>query len=112
VVDLGAAWCDSTGLPLPVGLNVVRRALGRELAQEIALICRESLRWAHNHYDEAFTFASQFGRGCAADHVRMFSNADTLCLPSDARLALRVMFDRVAAMGIGPSVGHFEVIDA
>lgn len=112
VADLGAAWTEETGLPLPVGLNIVRRALGRPLAQSIATACRDSLQWGMDHYDEAFAFASGFGRGCAADHVRMFSNADTLRLPPEARAGVRMMFDRVAALGIGPKVKQFEVIDA
>ena len=112
VADLGVTWWEDTGLPLPVGLNVVRQALGRDLAADVAAACRDSLQWALDHYDEAFAFASTFGRGCAAEHVRMFSNADTLCLPPDARAALRVMFDRVAALGIVPRVNQVEVIDA
>lgn len=111
VADLGETWCDDTGLPLPVGLNIVRRALGRELADDIARTCRRSLAWGHAHFDEAFAFASKFGRGCAAQHVEMFSNDDTLCLPEDVRQAMRVIFDRVAALGIGPKVDKFEVID-
>jgi 1,4-dihydroxy-6-naphthoate synthase len=112
VADLGVAWWEDTGLPLPVGLNVVRRGLGRETARRVAAACRDSLQWAMDHYEEAFAFASGFGRGCAEQHVRMFSNGDTLCLPQDARLAIRVMFDRVATLGIGPRVEAFEVIDA
>jgi 5,8-dihydroxy-2-naphthoate synthase len=111
VADLGATWCEDTGLPLPVGLNIVRRALGRDLANDIAQTCRRSLAWGHEHFDEAFAFASKFGRGCAAQHVEMFSNDDTLCLPADVRQAMRVMFDRVAALGIGPKVDKIEVID-
>ena len=112
VADLGAAWWEDTGLPLPVGLNLVHRRCGRGLAMAAAAACHDSLRWGLDHYDEAFAFASGFGRGCAKDHIRMFSNADTLCLPPDARQGVRVMFDRVAALGIGPSVEDFEVIDA
>lgn len=112
VADLGAAWCQETGLPLPVGLNIVRRALGGDLARDIARTCRRSLEWGHEHFDEAFAYASRFGRGCAAQHVQMFSNNDTLCLPGDVRRAMRVMFDRVAALGIGPAVGEIEVVDA
>ena len=111
IADLGVTWCEDTGLPLPVGLNLVRRSLGIGLSREINSACERSLRWAHAHFDEAFAFASQFGRGCAADHVRMFSNHDTLCMPEDVRAALRIMFDRVSALGIGPRVENIEVID-
>ncbi len=111
VTDLGASWCDDTGLPLPVGLNIVRKALGQDLCNDIANTCRRSLRWSKDHFDEAFEFASRFGRGCAAQHVQMFSNEDTLNLPQDVRQAMRVMFDRVAALGIGPKIDRIEVID-
>jgi 5,8-dihydroxy-2-naphthoate synthase len=111
VADLGAAWSDDTGLPLPVGLNIVRRELGEDLCNDIARTCRRSLRWSKDHFDEAFKFASQFGRGCAAQHVEMFSNDDTMNLPDDVRRAMRVMFDRVNALGVGPKVDRIEVVD-
>lgn len=112
VCDLGQTWCEDTGLPLPVGLNVIRRELGRDTASGVADVCERSLQWAMDHYDEAFAFASTFGRGCAEQHVSMFSNQDTLCLPGDARKALGIMFDRVAALGIGPRLEGVEIIDA
>ena len=64
------------------------------------------------HFDEAFAFASRFGRGCAQKHVEMFSNTDTLCMPRDVRCAMRLMFDRVAELGIAPRLTDIEVIDA
>lgn len=111
VCDLGAAWCEDTGLPLPVGLNVVRKDLGRDTARQVAAICRRSLQWGLAHFDEAFLFASRFGRGCSQRHIEMFSNQDTLCLPDDVRRAMRIMFDRVAVLGIAPAIDSFEVID-
>jgi 1,4-dihydroxy-6-naphthoate synthase len=111
VCDLGAAWCEDTGLPLPVGLNVVRRSIGRAAAVEIARTCARSLRWAHSNFDEAFAFAQRFGRGCAQQHVAMFSNEDTVRLPVDVRVALPLMFERVAALGLGPRVANIEIID-
>lgn len=112
IADLGATWCDETGLPLPVGLNLVHRRHGRDGAAAIARACKQSLLWAMENFDEAFAFASKFGRGCARQHVAMFSNADTLCMPPDVRTAMRLMFDRVAALGIAPQIGEIEVIDA
>ena len=112
VCDLGAAWCEDTGLPLPVGLNVVRRALGPSTARGIAEVCRDSLRWGLDHFDEAFAFASQFGRGCSRQHISMFSNQDTLCLATDVREALRLMFERTAKLGLTPRISDWEIIDA
>jgi len=112
VCDLGETWCQDTGLPLPVGLNVLRRSVGDETAGRVAEICERSLQWAMDHYSEALAFASQFGRGCAEQHIAMFSNSDTLCLADDARRALGVMFHRVAELGIGPHLKQHDIVDA
>jgi len=112
VCDLGAAWCEDTGLPLPVGLNVIHRRFERETAREVARTCVRSLRWAQDHVDEAMAFAGRFGRGCAQQHVAMFSNEDTVRLADDVRAALPILFERVAVLGLGPRIGRFEVIDA
>lgn len=111
VRDLGAAWCDDTGLPLPVGLNLVRRSLGYELMNDIQRTCRRSMDWAQANFEEAFAFASNFGRGCAQDHVAMFSNEDTRCLPAEVRQAMALMFGRIAGLGLGPAIGEAEIID-
>jgi 1,4-dihydroxy-6-naphthoate synthase len=110
VCDLGAAWCDETGLPLPVGLNVVHKRVGRALACQIDAACRQSLQWALDHLDEALAAASQFGRGCTRQFVSMFSNGDTLNMPDDVERALPVLFERVASLGLGPQLNDFEVI--
>jgi 1,4-dihydroxy-6-naphthoate synthase len=112
VRDLGAAWTEESELPLPVGLNVARRALGREAAEGIARTCRDSFLWARAHQREAMAFADRFGRGCAADFVPMFSNDDTLCMPDDVRRGLRVLFDQLAERGWAPRLETIEVIDA
>lgn len=111
VCDLGAAWSEDTTLPLPVGLNIVNKRLGYEAARRIADACVRSLRWALANFDEAFAYASQFGRGCAQQHIAMFSNEDTACLPADVRAALPIMFRRVADLGLAPRIGAYEIID-
>jgi 1,4-dihydroxy-6-naphthoate synthase len=110
VCDLGATWCDETGLPLPVGLNVVHKRVGHSLARQIDAACRDSLQWGLDHLDEALEFASQFGRGCTRQFVNMFSNSDTLSMPADVERALPVLFERVAGLGLAPRLHDFEVI--
>jgi len=110
VCCLGKAWCDETGGPLPVGLNVVHKRVGRELAGKIDAICRRSLQWSLDHLDEALAFASQFGKGCSPQFVSMFSNSDTLDMPADVEAALPRLFDRVYQLGLGPKVKNVEVI--
>jgi 1,4-dihydroxy-6-naphthoate synthase len=111
VYDLGRAWLEDTGLPLPIGLNLVRRELGRELAVEVATVCERSLVWAFDHSEEVFAYASQFGRGQAQTHVAMFKQEDTLRMPADVRRAMSVLFERVHAMGLGPKLDAVEVLE-
>ena len=46
MVDLGAEWCQRHELPLPVGLNVIRRDLGSAAMQQICAAIRRSLEYA------------------------------------------------------------------
>jgi 1,4-dihydroxy-6-naphthoate synthase len=113
VLDLGAAWQDETGLPLPVGLNLVRRSLGLDAARRIVRVCRASLSWAMAHPEAAMAAANRFGRGRAADFVPMFSNEDTLRFPPDVRAGLELLLSRVAAFGLGPAMSpaDLEIVD-
>jgi 5,8-dihydroxy-2-naphthoate synthase len=111
VCDLGIAWCEDTGLPLPVGLNLVRRELGVELALDIAATCQLSLLWGFENSQEVYSFASKFGRGLAKEHIEMFRFDDFLLLPEDVRKAMKIMFGRVASMNLGPGIDSFEVIE-
>jgi hypothetical protein len=90
---MGKAWCEDTGLPLPVGLNLVSKALGIELARNIATTCQHSRLWGFHNSDEVYAFANHFGRGLAKDHVEMLKFEDFLCLPEDVRKAMQIMFE-------------------
>ena len=72
VEDFGERWERETGLPLPLGLDVVRKDLGRDLAREINGALRESIEWAYENEDEALTYALQFGRGLQRELGRRF----------------------------------------
>ena len=112
VMNLGAAWTADTKLPLPVGLNLVRRDLGRATAEAVQRACRASLGWALANAAEAMAHAAGFGRGCADAFVPMFSNDDTRRLADDVRAGLAVMFARLEAMGVAPAPKTLEVVDA
>ena len=62
VVDLGIWWQELTGLPLPLGGNAVRRALGPELGRLIAKTIRDSVTYGLEHREEALNYAMQFAR--------------------------------------------------
>src|SRR6202011_1136575 len=60
VVDLGVWWQERTGLPLPLGGNVVRRDLGPQTIREISRLLKESIRYGLDHRDEALTYALKY----------------------------------------------------
>src|ERR1700722_18677651 len=63
VADLGALWCERNCLPLPVGLNVVRRDLGEAAMERICATIRRSLRVSLAKPDEVLARVGRFGRG-------------------------------------------------
>ncbi len=63
VADLGAEWCLHHDLPLPVGLNVVRRDLGKPLMERLCDVIRASLHFGLDHREDALAWASRYGRG-------------------------------------------------
>src|SRR5438034_7635878 len=60
VVDLGVWWQNWTGLPLPLGGNVVRRDLGSARIRQISRLLKESIRYALEHRDDALAYALKY----------------------------------------------------
>jgi 1,4-dihydroxy-6-naphthoate synthase len=115
VVDLGAEWCRRYDLPLPVGLNVIRRDLGPAAVQRICVAIRRSLEYGLRHASDALKRVSRLGRGpegrCTERFVAMFANADSVYMPADVRAALRVLFCQVADLGLSLTVPEIDVIE-
>ena len=62
IVDLGRWFKSATGLPLPLGGNVLLRSLGAEMQSECCRLMRESIQYALDNRDEALEYALQFAR--------------------------------------------------
>jgi 1,4-dihydroxy-6-naphthoate synthase len=114
VVDLGEGWAALTGgLPLPLGGNAIRRALGPELVVKVSRVCRSSIRWAADHADEVTRalLAEETRAGVGLDrasldrYLAMYANADTLDAPPDVRRAIDELFARGRAAGLLPDGG-------
>jgi 1,4-dihydroxy-6-naphthoate synthase len=56
IVDIGAWWMERTGLPLPLGANVIRRALGEDLIERASRVLQSSIRWALDNRAEMIAF--------------------------------------------------------
>ncbi len=97
VVDLGEWWKEKFGLPLPLGCNIVRRDLGRELIKLIADLMRKSIEYSLTHREEAMEYARRFARGLENDtersskFVSMYVNGRTLDYGEDGREAVRLL---------------------
>ena len=115
IVDLGSEWCQRNDLPLPVGLNVVRRRIGPAAMQRVCTTIRQSLEFGLAHSGETLGHVSRFGRGidgkCTEQFVRMFANQDSVRMPEDVRAALRVLFCQVADLGLSSTVPPIDIIE-
>ena len=94
--DAGEWWHQKTGLPLPLGLDVVRSDLGLPLARQISRALRESILYANAHPDEAMEYALQFGRGLdmtlGQRFVGMYVNEDTLNQGKEVQEGLQKLY--------------------
>jgi len=107
VVDLGKWWQKVTGLPLPLGGNAIRRALGPQLMPVVTAAVKESIQYGLDHREEALSYAMQFARdldtGSADKFIGMYVNERTLDYGPDGREAVRRLLDMGHKAGIiGP----------
>ena len=104
--DLGAWWLEETGLPLPLGGNVVRRDLGPAVIDQIARDLRASIVYALEHRASALAHAQQFNRGIGEERtdtfVGMYVNQWTVDYGSRGRRAVQTLLDRGHAAGLIP----------
>jgi 1,4-dihydroxy-6-naphthoate synthase len=96
--DLGEWWYGETGLPLPLGGNVVRRDLGPALIEQVARDLKASIVYALEHRAPALAHASRYNRGIGAERtdtfVGMYVNQWTVDYGDRGRLAVRTLLDR------------------
>jgi 1,4-dihydroxy-6-naphthoate synthase len=115
VLDLGVWWQQQTKLPVPLGLNAVKKALGRATAVEAATLLRDSILYAFAHQDEAVAYAMRYGRGTdparARQFVGMYVNEESLTLSRPCREALRVLYRDAHAAGLIPRIPRLDVIE-
>ena len=116
IVDLGAWWMEKTGLPLPLGGNVIRRDLGQEAMQEVTNILKKSIQYSLDHRAEAVEYSLQFGRDLnrelADKFVGMYVNHWTLDYGERGRTAITRLLDEGAKAGLVPAVGEIEFVTA
>jgi 1,4-dihydroxy-6-naphthoate synthase len=115
VVDLGVWWQEKTGLPLPLGGNVVRKDLGAATMREVSRLIRESIRYSLDHRREALDYALRYARdmdvSLADKFVGMYVNHWTLDYGQPGRTAVKRLLDEGHKAGIIPHPSAVEFVD-
>jgi 1,4-dihydroxy-6-naphthoate synthase len=114
VLDLGEVWQRDTALPLPLGVNVMRRDLGEEMHRRISQGLRDSIAWARANVDEALEYAMRYGRGIDKETCRrfvlMYVNDYTVTLGADGRAALERLYSEAHRKGLIPAIPPIDPI--
>ncbi len=114
VLDFGELWKTRDNLPVPLGLDVVRRDLGAPLMRACSAGFRASIDAAFAHEDAAIGYALQFGRGLdtaqGKKFVHMYVNELTLGMGERGRAGLQLLYDRALACGALTRAPNFDVV--
>jgi 1,4-dihydroxy-6-naphthoate synthase len=114
VIDLGVWWNEQTGLPLPLGGNAVRRALGPALGLQIAKTIKDSVEYGLEHREEALNYAMQFARDMETEiadkFVGMYVNRWTLGYGDRGKQAVRTLIERGTTAGLLPGPPDVEFL--
>ena len=115
VQDLGEWWFGETGLPLPLGGNVVRKDLGDDLTRKISRHLRGSIAYGLQHRGAALDHSMQYARGLERDRadtfVGMYVNDWTLDYGERGRRAVRKLLERGVEAGIIDRPVTVEFVD-
>ena len=108
VEDLGEWWKGRTGLPLPLGVNAVRRDLPEPLRRTLARVMAETVAYGLDHREAALDHAMKYARGLdrarADEFVRMYVNDFTRELGPTGREAVVRFLGEAAERGLVPRV--------
>ena len=114
IVDLGVWWQEKTGLPLPLGGNVVRRDLGAETIKNVSRLIKESIRYSLAHRQDALTYALKYARDMDRDladrFVGMYVNDWTLDYGERGRAAVAKLLEEAHRAGIIPKPVRVEFV--
>ncbi len=115
LLDLGEWWKDKTGLPLPLGGNVLRKDLAPEVRSDLAQITRESIDYGLAHREAAvrhsLPYARDMGADLASQFIGMYVNDYTRDYGDTGRQAIREFLRAGSEGGFVPATGALEFVD-
>jgi 1,4-dihydroxy-6-naphthoate synthase len=112
--DMGEWWLKETGLPLPLGGNVVRRDLGPAIVKQVSRDLKASIEYSLAHRDAALSHAKRYSRGLpdaqTDTFVGMYVNDWTVDYGPRGRQAVQLLLDRAHAAGLIPEPVKAEFV--
>ncbi len=115
VLDLGEWWHEQTGLPLPMGGNVIRRDLGEDLMRKVSQILHKSIKYSLDNREDALAYAMQFARDMPTEladrFVGMWVNELTLDYGDRGREGVKRLLEAGYEKGIIPHRVEVNFVD-
>ena len=118
VADLGMWWSSRCGLPLPLGVNAIRRDLdeihGPDTLRQVTADLRRCLEYALDHRPDALSHALRYARdltpGLTERFVSMYVNRWTLDLGKVGRAAVVTFLQEAHRAGLAPDPGEIDFV--
>lgn len=115
IIDMGVWWQEQTGLPLPLGGNVIRRDLGNKLMHRVSDLIKRSIQYSLDNREAALKYALKFAGDMdpklADKFVGMYVNEWTLDYGEQGREAIRTLLNQGFEKGIIPNKIEVEFLE-
>jgi 1,4-dihydroxy-6-naphthoate synthase len=115
IVDLGEWWKADMGLPTPLGVNGIRKDLGKPMMRKIDLLVKQSIQYALTHRDEAVEYSMKYGRGMDSGttdkFVGMYVNKWTVDMGPQGRESITRLLTRAYHAALLPKPVHLEFVE-
>lgn len=115
VLDLGEWWHEKTGLPLPMGGNVIRRDLGEELMRKVSKCLHKSIQYSMDNREDALAYAMQFARDMPPEladrFVAMWVNDLTLDYGERGKAGVKLLLQEGFEKGIIPHQVEVDFVE-
>lgn len=116
LADLGRWWWEKHALPLPLGINVVRKSLGAEAMMAAGTVIKQSILYAMKYRHQALEYALSFGRGLSYEDadtfVSMYVNDFTVDLGEIGKRSIELFLaegDRAGVIAQSPQVDFVDL---
>ncbi len=111
ILDVGEWWHKTTnGLPVPLGINVMRTDLGMDTIVKFDRYLQSSIEFGLANFDDALDYSMQYSRGkqrdLIAEFVKMYVNPVTVNMGDSGEESIRTLFKMAKEQGL---IQDFEI---